>query len=82
MAAPQSDQTQRMFIAITDDIDNEDEMALAGEYTLGLLSPEEADAFDGVMAVGPDLRDQFAHWAEHFAQLTDDIPPVDPPADM
>lgn len=79
---PQSDQTQIMFIAITDDIDNEDEMALAAEYTLGLLSPVEVDAFEGVMAVDPDLRDQFAHWAEHFAQLTDDIAPVDPPADM
>ncbi|MEN9011379.1 MAG: anti-sigma factor [Yoonia sp.] len=63
---------------MTDDIETHDEMELAAEYALGLLSPEEAAAFESVLAVDPALRDLYADWAEDFADLTDDIAPVDP----
>ncbi len=67
---------------MTDDIETQDEMVLAAEYTLGLLSPAEHDAFEEVLAVDPALRAQYAAWAENFANLTDDVAPVDPPEDL
>jgi len=65
---------------MTDDIDQNEEMTLAAEYALGLLSPAEAEAFEAVLAVDPDLRDHYAAWAESFVSLTDDVAPVPPPA--
>jgi anti-sigma-K factor RskA len=65
---------------MTDNIDTQDELALAAEYALGLLSVQESDAFEALMAVDPDLRDRYAVWVESFASLTDDIAPVAPPA--
>ncbi len=65
---------------MTDDLDRHDEMALAAEYALGLLTPAETKAFEDALAVAPDLRALYADWAEDFAQLTDDIAPIAPPA--
>ena len=65
---------------MTDDMDRHEEMALAAEYALGLLTPAETKAFEDALAVAPDLRELYAAWAEDFAQLTDDISPVAPPA--
>ena len=65
---------------MTDDMDHNEEIGLAAEYALGLLSADEAAAFEAVMAVDPDLRDTYADWAEDFVRLTDDIADVPPPA--
>ncbi|MDE0983550.1 MAG: anti-sigma factor [Yoonia sp.] len=67
---------------MTDDIDTEDEMVLAAEYALGLLSPAEENAIEDLLAVDPELRDQYAEWIESFASLTDDVAPVPPPAGL
>jgi anti-sigma-K factor RskA len=57
-----------------------DDRVLAGEYTLGLLSAEDAAAFEARMVREPELRALYAQWAEDFAGLTDDITPQAPPA--
>jgi len=57
-----------------------DDRVLAGEYTLGLLSAEEAAAFEARMVREPELRALYAQWAEDFAGLTDDITSQAPPA--
>lgn len=53
--------------------------ALAGEYALGLLPPDEAVAFEARLASEPELRALYADWAEDLARLTDRIDPVAPP---
>ena len=63
-----------------DQPDRDDDRILAGEYALGLLSPEEAAAFESRMARDPDLRAAYARWAEDFAALAHDIAPQVPPA--
>lgn len=65
---------------MTDDIDTEDEMVLAAEYALGLLSPAEESAIEDLLSVDPEMRDHYAKWTESFANLTDDVAPVSPPA--
>ncbi len=60
--------------------EREADKALAGEYALGLLPPDEAAAFERRMASDPDLRALYADWAEDLAALTDAIDPVRPPA--
>ena len=82
MVAPQSDQVERVFVTMTDDINTEDEMVLAAEYALGLLSPAEESAIEDLLAVDPELRDHYAEWIESFANLTDDVAPVAPPAGL
>mgnify|MGYP006072636979 FL=1 len=67
---------------MTDDINTEDEMVLAAEYALGLLSPAEESAIEDLLAVDPELRDHYAEWIESFANLTDDVAPVAPPAGL
>lgn len=62
--------------------DPDDDRVLAGEYALGLLSPEEARAFEARMQTDPGLRAAYAGWAEDMAALTDDIDEVAPPHDM
>jgi len=56
--------------------------ALAGEYALGLLSPEQAAAFESRLAHEPELRVLYAQWAEDLAALTDPIAPVAPPVHL
>ncbi len=62
------------------DADKDDDQALAAEYALGLLSAEEAAAFEARLASEPALRQAYAQWAEDFAALADDIPEEAPPA--
>lgn len=59
--------------------DREADKALAGEYALGLLPPDEAAAFEARLATDPVLRAVYADWAEDLARLTDRIEPVAPP---
>jgi anti-sigma-K factor RskA len=63
----------------TSDTDLPDDAALAAEYALGLLSADDARAFEARMATDPDLRALHARWATDFASLTDSIPEVAPP---
>lgn len=65
---------------MTDDIEAHEEIALAAEYALGLLSPAEEQAFEAVLAEDPELRDHYAMWSENFVSLTDDVDIVAPPA--
>ncbi|MCB5197650.1 anti-sigma factor [Loktanella sp. TSTF-M6] len=67
---------------MTDDIEKDEERLLTAEYVLGLLTDQEAKAYEEVLAVDPELRLEYAFWAERIAALTDDIAPVDPPAKM
>ncbi|MEJ6746973.1 MAG: hypothetical protein QNK98_09530 [Yoonia sp.] len=67
---------------MTDDINTEDEMVLAAEYALGLLSLAEESAIEDLLVVDPELRDHYAEWIESFANLTDDVAPVAPPAGL
>jgi len=67
---------------MTDDNDTNDEIALAAEYVLGLLTPGEAVAFEDVLSIDPEMREHYAAWATNFASLTDDIAPVTPPAHL
>lgn len=65
---------------MTNDIRKERDFALAAEYALGLLTPAEARAFEDLMARDPVFREEYAVWADNFADLTNDIPEVAPPA--
>ncbi|WP_121634528.1 anti-sigma factor [Tropicibacter alexandrii] len=53
--------------------------AEAAEYALGLLTPEEARAFERAMAESPDLEQDVVAWSEYFATFTDPIPEQTPP---
>lgn len=64
---------------MTDEFEKEDEYALTAEYVLGLLSDDEAQAYEDVLSVSPELRDEYAFWADRMTALTDDIAPVAPP---
>ncbi len=65
---------------MTDTMDDDNEAtALAAEYALGLLTTDEAAAFEAAMAVDPDLRGFYALWAEDFVSVADGIDPVPPP---
>lgn len=65
---------------MTDTPDKDEDRALAGEYALGLLTPEEAERFALRLADEPDLRSLVRQWTEDFAQLAEDITPERPPA--
>jgi len=63
-----------------DQPDRDDDRVLAGEYALGLLSADEAAAFEARLNREPDLRALYAEWAEDLSAMTDDIAPEAPPA--
>lgn len=67
---------------MTQSIPDQDGPSLAAEYVLGLLSQQEARDFEAVLAVDPDVRDDYAAWAETFASFTNDIPAVAPPKSL
>ncbi|MDD9724256.1 anti-sigma factor [Roseovarius sp. SK2] len=60
--------------------EKDDDVVLAGEYALGLLSATEAAAFETRLGAEPELRALYAQWAEDFAVLADEIPEEAPPA--
>ncbi len=64
---------------MTDLTEQEEERMLAAEYALGLLSQDEAKAFEDLLAVDPELRAQYAVWAEDFASIADGVSDVTPP---
>ncbi len=64
---------------MTDQTERDEDIALAAEYALGLLTPAEADAFEARLAVDPAFRADYALWAADFAAMTDEIPEAVPP---
>lgn len=52
----------------------------AAEYALGLLPPEQAQAFAQQMSQNPALHDAYVYWSERFASLSDEWPDQIPPA--
>ncbi|KZY48936.1 hypothetical protein A3731_06140 [Roseovarius sp. HI0049] len=62
--------------------DPNDDVVLAGEYTLSLLPEDEAAAFEARLASEPELRRICAIWAEEFSGFADDVKPVTPPGDV
>lgn len=65
----------------TDDLTPEEaDLALAGEYVLGLLEGEELRGFEARLAAEPALRRLVALWSEDLASVLDDAPEVAPPA--
>jgi len=58
---------------------SEDDIALAGEYVLRLLSPEDERAFAARLAEDPALRRLVADWEDRLADFADAVPPVAPP---
>ena len=60
-------------------LDHDDDSALAAEYVLGLLAPEEAASVERRMAEDAALRDLVRDWTEQLATLTEDIPAIEPP---
>ena len=73
---------KRVFVAMTDDKDTQDKMALAAEYGPELLTPSEEKSFENLLAVDPALRDHYAKWVEDFVGLTDDIDDMVPPTPL
>lgn len=63
---------------MTDHSDIPEEAGAAAEYALGLLSADEARAFEDVMSRDPAIRTEYAFWAENLVQLTDDVPDAEP----
>ncbi len=65
---------------MTEDLTPQEEnSALAAEYTLRLLSPEEERAFETHLAQDPQLEAEVAQWVHHFAPLADEIAEMRPP---
>ena len=63
-----------------DDVSPEEaDLALAGEYVLGLLEAEELRSFEARLAAEPSLRARVAAWTEDLAALTEGAPAVLPP---
>ena len=62
--------------------DPDDDVALAGEYALGLLNPAERRDVEMRLGGEPALRRLVAEWLEGLVTLTDPIQPVEPPADL
>lgn len=62
--------------------DPNDDVVLAGEYILDLLSPDEAAAFEARLATEPGLRRLCAIWAEEFSGFADEVDPASPPDDV
>lgn len=58
----------------------EEDLALAGEYALGLLEDEELRAFEARLGSEPRLRQLVALWSEDLAEGLDGMPAVPPPA--
>jgi anti-sigma-K factor RskA len=57
----------------------EEDLALAGEYVLGLLEPGELRAFEARLPYDPTLRTMVAAWSENFTSLMAHVPAVAPP---
>lgn len=60
----------------------DDDIALAGEYVLRLLSPEDQAAFQARLLDEPALRGLVAGWDRDLTPLADQIDEVAPPASV
>lgn len=60
--------------------DQNDDVALAGEYALHLLDAKARRAFEDRLNNEPALRVLVAEWDAHFVAMSDEIAPVTPPA--
>jgi len=58
----------------------EEDVALAGEYALGLLDPAARQAFERRLMAEPALRRMTAEWLEGFATALEDLAPETPSA--
>ncbi|PPB80833.1 anti-sigma-K factor RskA [Albidovulum inexpectatum] len=56
-----------------------DDIALAGEYALGLLEGNERAAFEARLAREPELAALVEEWQARFAALADEVEPIAPP---
>ncbi len=61
---------------------SDDDLALAGEYVLRVLSPEEETAFEARLRDEPALRRLVANWEDQFAPFADEVAEVAPPAQV
>jgi anti-sigma-K factor RskA len=57
-----------------------DDNALAAEYALHLLSPEDSKAFEARLLNDAALQAFVRDWDHHFHALSDDFEEIDPPA--
>lgn len=62
--------------------DDGDQLMVAAEYALGVLSSSEAGAVEEMMALDPALETAVAAWFRSFAQLDDDVAEVPVPVDL
>jgi anti-sigma-K factor RskA len=60
-------------------LDYDDDITLAAEYVLGLLSPAELALIEERLAVDPAFRELVDRWEHDLASMTDDIPEIQPP---
>jgi len=54
----------------------------AAEYVLGVMSPDEADAFRREIDRNPELGHAVARWEARLTPLADTLPPEPPPATL
>lgn len=59
-----------------------DRDALAGEYALGLLSPDDSANFERRMAADRDLAALAARWIDRFHELDVTVEPLAPSSDL
>jgi anti-sigma-K factor RskA len=67
------------FVMIPDDIDELN--ALAGEYVLGLLEPEQKREVEQALPENEALRSSVAFWENRLHPLSELAPAVEPPAE-
>ncbi|EYD77158.1 hypothetical protein Rumeso_01270 [Rubellimicrobium mesophilum DSM 19309] len=60
-------------------LDYDDDIAIAAEYVLDLLTPQERGLVEERLAVDPAFRELVDRWEHDLASLTDDIPAIQPP---
>lgn len=62
--------------------DDAEQLLIAAEYALGILSPTDAGAVEEMMVMDPALETAVADWYRSFARLDDGIAPVPVPVDL
>lgn len=62
--------------------DREERIAVAGEYVLGTLSPEDQASVERLLADDPLLQAEVGRWQDRLVPLLDRIAPVDPPPEL
>lgn len=81
MAAPGPDDIARVFNPMSDTTPPKD-LGQTAEYVLGLLSRQDARAYERQLAADPALRAEYVIWVERLSAMTDDIVPVTPPPEL